>query len=59
MSNEEILEEIYYEIHKMGLFNQFCEVVEKIQKKDSKMSHQEVVNNVYHELKIHGELKSF
>lgn len=58
MSNEEILEEIYHEIHKLGIFQEFCEIVEKIQKKDVKKSHYEIVENVYHDLITNGKIKS-
>jgi hypothetical protein len=50
MSNEEILEEIYIEIHKLGLFNEFCEKVNFLQKKESKTSHYDIAQNVYQEM---------
>jgi hypothetical protein len=59
MSNEEILEEIYHEIHKLGMFHEFCEIVETIQKKDIKKSHNEIVQFIYHDMIQNGKIKSF
>lgn len=59
MSNEEILEEIYFEIHKLGLFTEFSDKVNSLLKLDSKASQYDIVQKLYQEMVIGNETRSF
>jgi hypothetical protein len=53
MSNEEILEEIYGDAHKCGVFNEFIDEVNKMLKTSNSTIY-EITEQVYHEFKQKG-----
>jgi hypothetical protein len=53
MTNEEILEEIYFQVHKSGIFNEFINEVNKLLKL-TKQTLYEIVNKVYYEFVSKG-----
>jgi hypothetical protein len=53
MTNEEILEEIYVQVHISGLFNEFTNEVNRLLKL-TKLTIYEIVNKVYYEFVSKG-----
>lgn len=53
MTNEEILEEIYFQVHKSGIINEFINEVNKLLKL-TKQTLYEIVNKVYYEFVSKG-----
>ena len=53
MTNEEILEEIYVQVHISGLFNEFTNEVNRLLKL-TKLTIYEIVNKVYYDFVSKG-----
>lgn len=59
MSNEEILEEIYFEVHRHDLLDVFTNEVNRIKKTENKKTIYEIVTDVYHNFLKEGIIKDY
>lgn len=59
MSNEEILEEIYFVVHKHNLLDVFTNEVNRVKNIEGKKTIYEVVNDVYHNFVSEGVIKDY